>query len=361
MKAGDVFNPSRKACGFYPPDVYAESREDGDGPKRLYERLVRWAGTKGYCWHPYGNMADALGKCKRQVIADMQTLVERGLIRIESRGKKGGGRGSNLYRFLWHPMFANVQDSAPLTDGPNVQDSAPLTDGPEEEIATAHKAEKQAKQPDPTGRPPSKRQENAAKNRMVTMLSTVRGLCRGAPEIDPQAIRNCCSPEEIETWADIANKQAGILDQFAAKLEGKGAEYTLPKVQDTTLPKVQDPARDRNYVIENYVNGVENSRSPSVSKREAAIEVWFEEKFWPAYPRKAGRALALKIARRVAKSPEKREAIMAGLERHLPDLQSREQRFVPHAATWLHQERWRDEPEALRPSRPLNAVEALYQ
>ena len=103
-----------------------------------------------------------------------------------------------------------------------------------------------------------------------------------------------------------------------------------------------------------------NSRSSAMSKRESAIDVWFSETFWPIFPRKVGRAAALRIAAKVAKTPEDREAIMSGLERHLPELQSREQRFVPHASTWLSQRRWEDEPEAPRPTRPLNAVEALY-
>lgn len=68
---------------------------------------------------------------------------------------------------------------------------------------------------------PSKRQqmiENAAKNRLVTILSNIRGLCRGLPKIDPQAIHNTCTPEEIQTWADMAREQARILRQFSIVL-----------------------------------------------------------------------------------------------------------------------------------------------
>lgn len=275
MTVGGTFNPSRTVCGFYPPDVYAASREDGDGPKRLYERLVRWAGTKGECWHTYGAMADALGKCKRRVIADMQILIDRGLIQAESRGKKGGGRGSNVYRFLWHPMFAKVTDVAPLGSDAKVTNLAPL-------------------------------------------------------------------------------------------VVGKGDKYAPPKVTNPALLKVTNPARDKNYVTENYVNGVEHSRSPSVSKSANAIDSWFTEEFWPAYPRKVGKSAALRIARKVAKSAKDIEAIMEGLTRQLPGLQAKELQFVPHCSTWLNQRRWEDEPEAEPEAEPrpakrwLNPVERLY-
>ena len=77
------------------------------------------------------------------------------------------------------------------------------------------------------------------------------------------------------------------------------------------------------------------------------METWFEQKFWPFYPRKAGKDAALKAMRRAAgKSAKLRDEILAGLYRQLPALQSREPQYVPHAATWINQKRWTDEPEA---------------
>jgi hypothetical protein len=56
-KAGEPFNPCRRACGFSPADIISQQRDLGDGPKRLYERMVRWAGDKGTCWYSYERMA----------------------------------------------------------------------------------------------------------------------------------------------------------------------------------------------------------------------------------------------------------------------------------------------------------------
>jgi hypothetical protein len=76
-------------------------------------------------------------------------------------------------------------------------------------------------------KPPSKRQqmfENAAKDKLIEILSHVRGLCSGLSRIDPNAIRNCCTPDEIETWAGIAREQARLLRQFSLSLtKAKGS------------------------------------------------------------------------------------------------------------------------------------------
>jgi hypothetical protein len=78
------------------------------------------------------------------------------------------------------------------------------------------------------------------------------------------------------------------------------------------------------------------------------FDVWFEQKFWPFYPRKTAKAAALKAARAAGKSPKLRDEILTGLYRQLPNLESREPEFIPHAATWLNQKRWLDEPEPAR-------------
>ena len=101
LTIGEPFNPSREACGFYPPDVVARQTDLTDGQKRLYERAVRWAGQNGKIWYSFETMATELGKSTRQVKRDMVVLERRGLLTHTRRGKSM----SNLYRFLYHPVF----------------------------------------------------------------------------------------------------------------------------------------------------------------------------------------------------------------------------------------------------------------
>ena len=73
-KTGEPFDPWHGSCGFHPPDIVSRDRNLNDGPKRLYERLVRWAGHNRECWYSFDRMAVELGKCVRQVKSDMAAL-----------------------------------------------------------------------------------------------------------------------------------------------------------------------------------------------------------------------------------------------------------------------------------------------
>lgn len=117
FRVGEAFNPWHEVCGFYPPDVVARRRDLTNGQKRLYERGVRWAGQNGVFWYGFDRMAAELGKSVRQVKDDMAALEAKGLIRHVRRR-----RNSNVYSFLWHPMF-EVQPTALQEDDFEVQDS----------------------------------------------------------------------------------------------------------------------------------------------------------------------------------------------------------------------------------------------
>jgi len=114
---GTPFNPNREICGFYVPDIVGRQRDLQDGPKRLYERAVRWAGKNGAFWWAFPTMAAELGKCERQVRSDMAALESYGLIAHRRRQRQ-----SNHYVFLWHPIFER-QGTANQDGGFDRQDS----------------------------------------------------------------------------------------------------------------------------------------------------------------------------------------------------------------------------------------------
>lgn len=67
------------------------------------------------------------------------------------------------------------------------------------------------------------------------------------------------------------------------------------------------------------------------------------EAFWTAYPRKTAKAAAQKVWERQALDLP---TVLAALKWQCksPDHLDREERFIPHATTWLNQKRWLDEP-----------------
>ena len=71
------------------------------------------------------------------------------------------------------------------------------------------------------------------------------------------------------------------------------------------------------------------------------------EEIWQKYPRKVAKAQAKKIWARM--SAEKRNSALAALPEHLKawELEGRLPQYYPHLGTWLYQERWEDEIEAV--------------
>jgi hypothetical protein len=100
--------------------------------------------------------------------------------------------------------------------------------------------------------------------------------------------------------------------------------------------------------------------SPKVSKTELAAK-WFDEEFWPAYPRKVARCRARKLAVAIATTEAARTEIMIGLRRHLPKYAQTEERFIPHPTTWLNEERWKDEvaPQPISPAPAITTPNQL--
>lgn len=80
--------------------------------------------------------------------------------------------------------------------------------------------------------------------------------------------------------------------------------------------------------------------------------------FWAAYPRKIGKAKAQK-AFVAAMKKATIEQISSGLNSQLPALSTKEQKFIPHASTWLNAERWNDEPTHNQDTRSHATLDAI--
>lgn len=68
------------------------------------------------------------------------------------------------------------------------------------------------------------------------------------------------------------------------------------------------------------------------------------EEFWDRYPRKVAKKRAHVAYQKALKSHDHDEIIF-GLSQHLPSLAAKEPKFIPHAATWLNDERFAEEPD----------------
>lgn len=77
---------------------------------------------------------------------------------------------------------------------------------------------------------------------------------------------------------------------------------------------------------------------------------WFNDVFWPAYPRKTDRMKALAALRKLNPKLELRERILAAVLHQTKTIWAdAELKNIPHATTWLHGERWTDQVDDSRP------------
>ena len=70
------------------------------------------------------------------------------------------------------------------------------------------------------------------------------------------------------------------------------------------------------------------------------------DRFWQAYPRRLGKAEALKAWGKLKPDTRLLEAMLSTLTWQLesPEWTREGGRFIPHPTTWLNQHRWEDEP-----------------
>ncbi|MFZ1006567.1 MAG: hypothetical protein WAN65_07010, partial [Candidatus Sulfotelmatobacter sp.] len=74
----------------------------------------------------------------------------------------------------------------------------------------------------------------------------------------------------------------------------------------------------------------------------------YEARFWKIYPRRIGKAAAMKALQKIKKSGKVSFIqIMLGVERFARSVQTAEMCFICHPTTWLNGGRWEDEEKAL--------------
>lgn len=219
MVVGEPFNPYRKTCGLYTPDVLRRQRwvRDRDGKQRrvtpgqkeLYERLVRFAGTNGRCFPSEDTLGRELGKSERQVRRDLVALESFGLMRWGRRDR----RKSNSYEFLWHEVFEACHIACERTDQrPHEQFSAKEPTGRPRPLESHWQDRNVPPQPDISGDssghgcPPNSEHEFYTKGKSSSSSSSRTSGCRLPEDDDEDESRSLLKTEkrrpEIEHSAD---------------------------------------------------------------------------------------------------------------------------------------------------------------
>ena len=88
----------------------------------------------------------------------------------------------------------------------------------------------------------------------------------------------------------------------------------------------------------------EPSKEPIILVRSIDVIVEQFKKFWAKYPRKTAKAQAQKVFARALTKIDF-EPMMEKLDIFIEAHKDTKKEFIPHASTWLNQERWNDEYE----------------
>ena len=98
--------------------------------------------------------------------------------------------------------------------------------------------------------------------------------------------------------------------------------------------------------------------SPPKGGSSPAVQVEFDDEFWPVYPHRVGKPVAI-TAFVKARKRASLEAIMAGLHAYIAKTDDRP---WCNPSTWLNQDRWNDDPSSVqRPSQQAPPRQTAFQ
>lgn len=133
----------------------------------------------------------------------------------------------------------------------------------------------------------------------------------------------------------------------------KSGEYPEKVPIDTYADTHASCASDSVSVSDSVCSSEGGPGEDSKTVEKGEFDGWFENEFWPIYPRHKCKAAAKSAGRRKMTTPERRSTALQHLRDELPELLSRPADKRPHAATWFNQDRWSDalepDPAALVP------------
>lgn len=142
----------------------------------------------------------------------------------------------------------------------------------------------------------------------------------------------------------------------------EGSEWVLSDPFEKPAPS-SDSLTSENLMLENLTS--ENLTSENLTlKKTTDIEHYKSEQytqtfdeFWEAYPRKAGKGAAL-VAYKKAIKKVAPEVILDSLIAYVQSGKLPEMQYIPYPATWLNQERWGDDLNAVASKRNATTIAA---
>lgn len=140
------------------------------------------------------------------------------------------------------------------------------------------------------------------------------------------------SPDEYSSSSEYEGRRV-------SKCDGGWVVLNYEKYRSKVLnTKENEQARERMRRHRARLSGVEIQEEAEAELRNVTLDAF--DTFWQAYPRKVGKAAALKAWKKHKPDIDK---CLAALEWQKNDDQWQDKSFIPHPATWLNRGSWDDE------------------
>lgn len=154
----------------------------------------------------------------------------------------------------------------------------------------------------------------------------------------------------------MLQKTPASIEQMVEWMRARDVDEEVIEVAMHTAQQMVSDAENRMLQMTNQSSASLFALVPTVSVPKSVsrhdFDLWFEQQFWPAYPKRFGsnpkKSAADKLFQKI-KSGENPENVMAGVHRLSIELRVQgklNSQFVPQAITWIGQQRWHDDPAA---------------
>ena len=199
-------------------------------------------------------------------------------------------------------------------------------------------------------------------------------LCRMSIEEFEERIRILAAPDPYSRTTDHEGRRIKaieggwqVLNYLKYRERGQGKDGSRaayfrdyrkrPKTVARNTPKQTTVARNTEAEAEAEAENTPLPPNGGAADLFADAESESFNAFWSIYPNKASRVAARKAWKKVP--AREHAAIMRDVERRRasPDWLKDGGQYVPHASTYLNQERWKDEPPAV-PTQPRKSIAA---
>lgn len=190
----------------------------------------------------------------------------------------------------------------------------------------------------------------------ITALCNKEGYCWASNDYFAGLYK--VSIRSIKSWIKALAENGYICCEIIYKTKSKEVDKRIirlypvkksarPSEENFTTPG-EEICTDNITSINTTINNITPISPKGDRQRKKELDMILEnrfEKFWEAYPKKVGKKVAKKVWLKLKPTEDMLNVMLKAINicKFSRQWQSDEGRYIPNPATWLNQERWKDE------------------